>query len=238
MKIRFVLLLSGLTALPGMVLAQNQITQSQLSLTRLQTRTSMGLYNSIDQVSPDAHVVGTPYVDDNWQNAVIVLREGDRFSNVPIRYDIYSDILEIKVGDQVKGLEGSKAGGFSVVSNGSERRFMRASRFKADEPLAGFLEVLDSGKIELLKHYAVTVVKPDYSPQMNVGSRDYKVLHKHTFYYTTEGVTHEVPKQRKKLLAIFSDHQTEVSDFVRNEHIDLDEEAGLKRVFNFYNQLK
>lgn len=238
MKIRFVLLLSGLTALPGMLTAQNQITQSQLSLTRLQTRTSMGLYNSIDQVSPDAHVVGTPYVDDSWQNAVIFLREGDRFSNVPIRYDIYSDILEIKVGDQVKGLEGSKASGYSIVSNGSERRFMRASRFKADEPLAGFLEVLDSGKVQLLKHYAVTVVKPDYSPQMNVGSRDYKVLHKHTFYYTTEGVTHEVPKQSKKLLAIFSDHQTEVSDFVRNEQIDLNEEAGLQRVFEFYNKLK
>lgn len=238
MKIRFVLLLSGLTALPGMVLAQNQITQSQLSLTRLQTRTSMGLYNSIDQVSPDAHVVGTPYVDDNWQNAAIFLQDGDRFTKIPIRYDIYSDILEIKVGDQVKGLEGSKASGFSVVSNGSERRFMRASRFKADEPIAGFLEVLDSGKVQLLKHYAVTVVKPDYSPQMNVGSRDYKVLHKHTFYYNTEGVIREVPKQKKKLLAIFSDHQSEVSDFIRNERIDLNDESGLKRVFEFYSQLK
>lgn len=221
-----------------MLLAQNHITQSQLSLTRLQTRTSMGLYNSIDQISPDAHIVGTPYLDETWQTSVIFLQEGGApFKNIPVRYDIYSDILEIKVGDQVKGLEGNKASRFSQVSNGKERTFLHASQLKTTNAVRGFMEVLDSGKVQLLKHYSVTVIKPDYSPQMNVGSRDYKVLHQHTFYYNMGGIVSEVPAKRKKLLEIFHDRQSDVADFISREHIDLKEEAGLQKVFRFYNTL-
>lgn len=238
MRIRLVLLLTILTGLLQMLAAQNQITQSQLSLTRLQTRTSMGLYNSIDQISPDATVVGTPYVDDNWQNAVVLLLDGDRFTNIPVRYDIYSDIIEIKVGDQVKGLEGSKTSSFSLASNGNERKFIRASRFKTATPVSGFMEVLDSGKMQLLKHYTVTIVKPDYSPQMNVGSRDYRVLHQYALYYVMGGIVNEVPKQRKKFLSIFGDRQKEISVFIRQEHIDLKDETGIQKVFKLYNSLE
>lgn len=238
MKIILVLLLTGLTGFSQIVLAQNQITQSQLSLTRLQTRTSMGLYNSIDQVSPDAHIVGTPYVDERWQNASIFLQEGGApFTNIPIRYDIYSDMLEIKVGEQVKGLEGGKVKCFSLTWDGRERTFVRASGFKTAAPLSGFMEVLDSGKIQLLKHYRVSVAKPDYSPQMNVGSRDYRVLHEHTLYYVMAGVATEVPKQKRKFLSVFGDHQPEVSAFIRQEHIDLKDETGVQKVFRFCNTL-
>jgi hypothetical protein len=218
--------------------AQDQNTQSQLTLSRLKTLTSVGLYNSVDQIAPDSKVVGSPYLNDDWRSTNIILNGNENINNYLVKYNIHSDMLEIKVNDEVRGLEGNKVKSFSfVLADQSYRTFLRASNFESVEELSGFVEVLEEGKIALLKKLSVTIIRPDYSVQLNVGSRDTRIVQKETFYYSDEKSIWEVPTSKKKLLKLFEDQKDRVSEFIETNNINLKNEDELRSVFSFYNNL-
>jgi hypothetical protein len=217
------------------VSAQDKNTQSQLSLSRLKTLKSVGLYNSVDQIAPESKVIGSPYLNEDWQNANITLNSNENINTYPVKYNIYSDMLEIKVANEVKGLDGNNVKSFSfVLADQFYRTFLRSSSFKNGE-LSGFVEVLVGGKMKLLKKVFVTVLPPDYSVQLNVGSRDTRIIKREIFYYSDEESIQEIPTSRKKILKLFEDDKERISKFLEANDVDLKTEDGLRSIFNFYN---
>jgi hypothetical protein len=229
-------LLIGFTGFFPYAYAQPENTQSQLTLRRLNT---LGTQSSIDQIAPDSKVVGTPYLHDDWNTGTIVISDGQQLENYPLRFDIRLNLFEIKTDPDIKGLPGKKVKEFSLLNKISTEFYVNAGSYTLDGiPVTGFLEVIASGKLTVMKKTELVIRKPDYSVQFNVGSRDTEILKKSTLYYTVGKSLHELPKSNKKMLELFGEHSGQMREFMKVNNLGIKNEADLKAIAVHFNQLK
>ncbi len=220
---------------PFLTQAQNQLAASQLALKRL----GGGVYGIYTEVSPGSKVVGSPYMDEEWRPATITLYEIDeQLLAYPIRYNIYSNVIEIKVNSEVKGLEGNRVKEFSFIEvNGLTKTYRNQAALISDDRNTGFYEVIADGHAKLLKRTEIVIKKPDYSVQFNTGSRDTQVIKKESLWYCINGTLDEVQSNNKKIAKLFGAKGDLVLEYIKANNKNVRNENDLKNIFNYYNQL-
>jgi hypothetical protein len=101
-----------------------------------------------------------------------------------------------------------------------------------------FYEVLSEGTFYLLKKTELSIKKPDYSVQFNVGSKDTVISKKQSLYYSANGKFISLPAKMKKFLSVFGDKQQDVKSFISENQLDHTEEQDLIKIFDFYNGIR
>ncbi len=217
--------------------AQNQLNASQLALKRLG---GGGMYGVYTEVTPGSKVIGSPYLDEEWRPVTIKLYEVDEnISMLLIKYNIYSNVIEVKINSEVKGLEGNRVEEFSFLeSNGLIKIYRnKAALMISEDRNSGFYEVIADGDAKLLKRTEISIKKPDYSVQFNTGSRDTQVIKKESLWCSIDSVLYEIPASTKKLVKLFGSKGEIVSGYIRSNNKDIRDENDLSRIFLYYNQL-
>jgi hypothetical protein len=189
---------------------------------------------------PPGKVIGDTYLKAEWQRGTILLYDqGKMIEGYPLRYDIKTDELEIRGKGSVKVLSGSKIRSFVWIDSLSRIPvyFVNGKEYKNNEgiPLTGFFEIVEDGRMPILKKTTITIRKADYSVALDVGSRDDKILKKHDYYYALDHQVNEVPSSRKKLYAIFGNRAEEIEGFVKNNNLNITREDHLREIFRYYN---
>lgn len=104
---------------------------------------------------------------------------------------------------------------------------------------SAYFQVLSEGKCKLLLRHDVKI-KGGGGPITYswAGGADAFVQYQQLYYQESEGaeVVH-LKKRKKSIRKIFPDHSDEVEEFIRREKINIKDNAGLARVFNYYNSL-
>jgi len=104
---------------------------------------------------------------------------------------------------------------------------------------SAYFQVLSEGKCKLLLRHDVKI-KGGGGPLTHswAGGADAFVQYQQLYYQGSEGaeVVH-LKKRRKSIRKIFADHSDEVEEFIRRGKINIKDNAGLARVFNYYNSL-
>lgn len=190
---------------------------------------------------PEGKVIGDTYLDTNWKTGSIMLYDKDKLiERYPIRYDIYTNELDIKTGQQVKVIAGNKIKSFSWIDSSYSEPvyFINARDFKneAGTQLSGFFQVLVDGPLPLLCKTDIVVRKADYNVQMNVGSKDDKILKKEKYYYLKDGTAVEVPAGKKKMLALFGEHAIAIEKYIKDNRSSSKEDE-LLLAFDQYSKL-
>jgi hypothetical protein len=191
---------------------------------------------------PPKQLLGDAYLNPEWQSANILLFTRETLlEGYPVRYDLLKDELEVKSKNGIKVLEGKRVKSFVWMDSATRKPeyFINASQYTDSDKLkmTGFFEVLADGKFPLLSKPTATIREADYNVQFNVGSRDDKIVKKQTLYFVKDGVAYEVPKSRKKFLAIFGDDKPKVEEFVKINTLDTSDKDHVKRIFIHYNSL-
>jgi len=156
------------------------------------------------------------------------------------RYNLYAqefemiynnDTFAIVAPFQVKSITISNMKflhGFYVTRSGS-RPYLGSAYF----------QVLSEGKCKLLLRHDVKI-KSGGGPITYswAGGADAFVRYQQLYYQESEGaeVVH-LRKRKKSIRKIFADRSEEVEEFIRREKINIMDNAGLARVFNYYNSL-
>lgn len=188
---------------------------------------------------PPGKVIGDNYLTTQWRKSNVLLFESEKMiEGYPVRYDIKADELEFKTTNGIKVLAGSKVKSFvSVDSSKAEPVFYVNAKLYNAGGLNGFFEVVADGQLPLLKHTEIEIKKADYSEALNMGSRDDKIIKKHTFYQAVKNDIVKVPKSRKKFLEALPDKQQEMEKFLSANSLSLSREEDLKAIYEHYNQL-
>lgn len=185
-------------------------------------------------------VVGDPYLDANWQKSTVLLSDDKLLEGYPVRYDIQSRKLEVKSKYGIKVLEARRVKSFVSLDslNNTPKYFINSTRFKDEKGnvTEGFFEVLSDGKLPLFKSVSVEMKPANYRPELNMGSREDKILKKVKYYYMKDQNIFEVPSNAKKLGVIFGDRAEEIQKFIKTNKLSLKEELPLKTVFDKYNK--
>lgn len=190
---------------------------------------------------PEGKVIGDTYLDTNWKTGSIMLYDKEKMiERYPIRYDIYTNELDIKTGQQVKVIAGNKIKSFSWIDSSYAEPvyFINARDFKneAGTQLSGFFQVLVDGPLPLLCKTDIVIRKADYNVQMNVGSKDDKILKKEKYYYLKDGKAREVPAGKKKMLALFGEHAITIEKYIKDSRSS-SRESELLLAFDQYRKL-
>jgi hypothetical protein len=190
---------------------------------------------------PEGKVIGDTYLDTKWKTGSIMLYDKEKLiERYPIRYDIYTNEVDIKAGQQVKVIAGNKIKSFSWIDSSYTETvyFINARDFKNEEgtQFSGFFQVLVDGPLPLLSKTDIVVRKADYNVQMNVGSKDDKILKKEKYYYLKDGKALEVPGGKKKMLALFGEHAITIETYIKDNRSSSREDE-LLLAFDQYRKL-
>ncbi len=187
---------------------------------------------------PPGKVIGDNYLDKKWNKANILLYQSETvIEGYPIKYDIKSDLVEIKTNAGIKILDIKKIKNIVWVDSITSipHYFVNAGEFKREGvPSRGLLEVLVDGNIPLVKKTELFVKKPTYNAALDVGTRDTKIYPKETNYYVKDGEMIKV-KGKKDISAAAADRANEVESFIKVNKLNVNKETDLIRVFEILN---
>ena len=241
MLLIFALLLSSATAALCQAAVPNNIRATN-TLDRLLDFDGLDTWDVLYTFPSDEKrvVVGDPYLNANWQKSTVLLSDDKLLEGYPVRYDIRSRELEVKSKYGIKVLEARRVKSYVSLDslNNSPKYFINSTRFKDEKGnvTEGFFEVLSDGKLPLFKSVSLEVRPANYRPELNMGSREDKILKKEKYYYMQNQNIFEVPTSAKKLAPVFGDRSEEMQKFIKTNKLLLKEETHLKLVFDEFNK--
>ena len=187
-------------------------------------------------------IIGDVYLDPRWSVSSLLLYENDHLvDNYLVRFDIKNNEFEFRLQNGVKVLDGAKVKNIVWIDSLTKvTRVMNNGREypATDVPMLGFFEVLQDGEIQLLKKAYIELVHPNFSPALNVGSKDTKILKKFEYYYSINKKLFKI-KKKSSLVAIQEHNSSvEIESLLRKEKINLNDETDLMKLFTILNEKK
>jgi hypothetical protein len=188
---------------------------------------------------PPGRVIGDTYLNTQWMRSSFMMYNVDKtFENYKVRYDIRRNELEVKTPTQVKVVEGNRLKNFAVTDslNSHTAFYANGKDFTLDgKKQSGFYEVLEDGKLALLKKTEIEVKKADYNAALNIGSLDEKILKKDSYFVLKGTELQEVRK--KKFFAVFGDQAAVVQDYADKNKLSVGDPRQLELIVRHYNSL-
>ena len=181
------------------------------------------------------------YIVDDYRPGGIHLVTGNTLSNVPIRYDIMRNRMEIVFEDEIKVLYASKIDSFYWynASDAGVSKFIRCSTYPSEEhDLKGFLQIRADGPLTLASYTYLKVYPATSSVALSGSHRSHNIFKKEDFFLIRENELVPFPKKRKEALLLMQDHRNEIKQFMRSKGLVLSRKQDLIKILRHYNSLK
>lgn len=173
---------------------------------------------------------GNPFFYEDWTPAVVYAKNGNQYTDVLLKFDMLNDELQYFVTekDQAYVLE-TPVDSFSFVGPEIRNDFVKLADGK-------FYERLSKGPHNLYKEvYKHIVERRQYSS----AEKERIVLTKSSYYVEHNGELSSIRNNRRAILNLFEGAQrSELETFVKENKVNLSNEAGMIQAFNFINNLQ
>jgi hypothetical protein len=176
-------------------------------------------------------VIGSPFFNNVFVNGNVVLTNGDKFKDVPLKYSSYKDELFFKNPKDgsllsfvvpVKSFEllgETYINGLPAVDNFTENSY--------------YVLIADAKVKLFVKNYKTILENKPY----NSASIEKKFEDNKTYYVLKDGKMSRFKPSKKDLLETFGDKSAEIDSFLKKEKIDYKNNADLVKVFQHYSTL-
>lgn len=170
-------------------------------------------------------VEGTPYIDKQFYDVQI----NELQSFIKVRYNAFLD--------QFETLDGLDT--FLIPKNDSFSLFRFRNSGKTVKMINGeFYEVLSKGNVELLKKSRVAFkpeIRATTTLTSGVPARFEKM--KDEYYLSSANGLIQIPKNEKELLIHFPEKKNEISKFIKENKIKLNQPDSLVKLANYINSI-
>jgi hypothetical protein len=227
------LIIAILVILPLTGKSQNplQKTIDDVRLSKMVAGEHFGLQNlTLDEIK------GSPYLNAQFIKGTVVTTKGNKFTDVPLRYDQYQDELQFKKDGKTMTFWPR-----SVVKRAEfGNRVFTYATFKTNgnKIKGGYFEILAPGNVRLLAHHSIKFfekekVKPYVDPKP--ARFDWAM---EDFYIQAGALPAQPVTKKKNLLAAFPGHQKEIADYYKANRLSAKDKKDLIKLVNYYNTLK
>ena len=181
-------------------------------------------------------VEGTPFYPDNYSAALLSFNNGKKNSAVKAKLNLYDNTIlyitdkgvEMEVIVPVLKIEfvDSVNSGYNVVfQNGFSGNSLKEKIY---------YQVLDSGKLTLLKQISVTY--RDFTPYGTaVITRQFD--QKPAYFILNESAVSKIGKNGENIPEILADKKNEITTYISTHNLRLKYEADLVSIIRYYNSL-
>lgn len=179
---------------------------------------------------------GSPYLEDAYRAADITTTNNKTYTGIMTKVNLMENVVQFLSPDGVEMVATMpvKKIRFHASGNGAASHVVLQSNDAINEPGTKIFQVLDSGKISLLKH-----LKAGFRDdrRYNEATITRVFTHNPVLYALRDGRELKVEKNREFLLQLFADKAKEIDRFIREKALKCKSEQDLVQVFQFYNAL-
>ncbi len=185
-------------------------------------------------------IKGSPYLNDHWQEADILLKSGQQFNKVKINLNLYTQELIIltQTGREVLVQEGvvhsfivsdSDANG-----NLSARQFITGLKGPEKDSEKGFFEGITDGRASLLRLTKKKIANNNsaLSPGDNKEFQDAE-----TYYIWFNNELKPCGKNADFYVQLFNDQREKIKGYINSNGLKLKRPEDIQRLVEFYNTL-
>lgn len=175
---------------------------------------------------------GSPYLDE-WQKAEIVFRNGQKFPELMVRYNVYTNQMLFQHSGKtfIIGAPDSIA-----EIKFRSRTFVYREYIKGNKLEKSYFEIAVPGKVALLYKYEIEMIRANYNVALNIGNKNNRLeLRQHQFLMANYQLT-ELTRKSKPII-FFSDKNKEISEFMDKEGLSFKTREELVKIVSYYNGL-
>jgi hypothetical protein len=185
----------------------------------------------------DADIKGSPFLFDDWEKGNVLLKTKERVDSVFIKYNLYTDLLQVKVAEQEYQFN-IDVWEFLLPDPQTKEMALFRSGFS---PVPGmseksFYQVLYDGRTKLLlKHKKLIGTELTSIPGVKAKVfEDQKTL----FILTASGKMDKIRKKNKEILDLLEGKREELKKMVTSNKLKLVNDEEIIKVLEYYDSLK
>ncbi len=185
------------------------------------------------------NINGSPYEENYFQPGFIYSNNELTASNIPMRYNIFADEIEINTShdpnQQNINVLGKSPNVFAKI--GPDVYVFVENLSSAD--LSGYFNVAHEGEhFDLYKKSRVNYVEKRFAETTYQRDQPARFDRTDTFYLVSNrGVFYELPNNRRRFVAVFKEHDKEIDTYIRSNRLDLRNENDLKKIVKYFNEI-
>ncbi|GAA3508685.1 hypothetical protein GCM10022393_20340 [Aquimarina addita] len=199
---------------------------AQLPQSLLQTAKDVPLFDGYQ---------GSIYKTLGYRDASLIDEKSGSF-DAPLRYNIYSDLIEHQKGNEQ----------FAIVRNKTTHARIDGEYFyycdfknQRGSDVPGYFVLIElHDDYRIYKKYSIDVKKPQQRSTPSGTDTPGKLATKITYFLEENSVIMELPLDKKGILGVLSDKETELKEYIKKEKIKVRKEEDLIRLVSRYNALK
>lgn len=178
---------------------------------------------------------GSPYLSEEFTEATVTSSENQVFEKVPVRYNVYYDLFEVQLENEVYNL---KRGGIVSRVNLEGHSFIYSKYNYQSTDREGYLELILEGKYTLYKQLLV-VFKEAEPAQPYQDPKPAKFQGRDPLFYIAFGDNDPVfIKNMKNLLGIAGDNEKALKDFIKDNRLRVRNEEDMIKAVEFLSEIK
>jgi hypothetical protein len=181
-------------------------------------------------------VQGSPYLEEDWAQGAVDLKNGKSFKEVALKYDLVADevLFKNEKGEAYAFAQPVKA--FSLIRPGdkSQRIFRNGYAPVKGGTESSYYEVLADGKVQLLQR-KVKKIREDKAYGSATAVR---TMEEYTNYFIAkDGVPVNIKKSEKAVLEAIGGDSTALEAYIRSNKLNLKNDGDLVKLLTYYNGL-
>jgi hypothetical protein len=181
-----------------------------------------------------SEIQGTPYLNQEFSPGKIVTKKGAIYTDIPLRYNAYSDDLEFRKDNDTYNIEPKtivKRAEFGGVI------FACMQYDLNDKTQNGLFEILTEGKATLLVRYSVRFSDKEeakgYSDPKPARFEEAQKNH----FISIDGAPAKLITNKKRLLELFGTQKGEMESYISKNKIAVKGDDNLTKIVAYYNSL-
>jgi hypothetical protein len=196
-----------------------------------QASLTIGLGKPLETRSSSA-IAGSPYLNSNFQNCEVLTPGNHTLTNVPLRYNIYTQALEYMVNNQAYDVTDSVMR-FSYTDSAMQvNTFLKPAAFFSKNGKTIYYKLLVKGNYSLLESYQAEITTDEdwYTKKLTK-----KYIIKSEYFLLEGNKLTQLGTNKKSFMAAFNNNST-IREQVDKQTPDFKDESSLITFFKVLNQ--
>jgi hypothetical protein len=182
-------------------------------------------------------VSGTPYFNEDYLPADLLMSGGGEHRNIPVKIDLVSNELVYKdsLGNELVATSSIRQVVLHNKSAGKDFVFINSAlvNFNGHEPPAGWYQLIESGDASLYKKIQKTI---NETKPYNSATTEQTIQTTNKYFVDAFSTFTEV-KKPKELAELLADKSKEMESYIASNKINSKEDDGWQKAIAYYNSL-
>ncbi|MFD1293550.1 hypothetical protein ACFQ5N_06860 [Lutibacter holmesii] len=185
----------------------------------------------------EENIVGTQYFNEDFTIGQLYMNSKKYGKKIPLRYNAYVDDIEIELNNQISFIK--KLTDLTATIN-NETYTLKSFYTKEDIVESGYLiELYITDSLKLYKQ-TKKVFKEGRVAQTSLTTSTPPKLVDYIYYYIQLNETvlpQKIKKSKKEISSIFPTHKTEIKKYLKENNVNIKNEASIIALCKYYSSL-